>query len=126
MSKKIKTVCPGCEKEFILDVPAGQDMDDEVISGMTLKLAAMVHCKACSVYRESRDKLEKVRRSNNQTIWEQEDRLKRAKKNSDAALEIKENIRIARADLLDAVKQIGRLDDARAAQGEEFDYVEEI
>lgn len=115
MSKKIKTICPSCEKEFILDVN-DFDTDDPVIAEMTLRLAAMVHCKSCSAYHESREALEKVRHQNNQTIWEQEERLAHLGKKSSAAdkSEIKQNIKTAREDLLGAVKQIARLDDARA------------
>ncbi len=117
MSKKIRTICPSCEKEFILDAD-GFEMDDPVLDAMMLKLAAMVHCKPCSAYHESREALEKVRHQNNQTIWEQEERLAHLGKKSSAEEKsaIKQNIKIAREDLLEAIKQIARLDDARALQ----------
>jgi len=126
MNRKIKAICPtehgGCGREHFLEV---SDNLDEEGRAFSLQLAKMTGCRPCSIWQESRHKLEDVRRENNKTIWEQDrrrenfERLIARKPANVSELESKiagidRIIDTARADLLDALRQISALDDARA------------
>ena len=129
---QIKTICPvkhgGCGREHFLEVP--DDLDEDARS-CALTFAKMTGCRPCSIWQVNRQALEDVQNENQRTIWEQErnrqnlERLIERKPNNVAALKDKINTvdritNIARGDLVDAVRQITQLDDARA------DYLEKL
>ena len=131
---KIKTTCPtklgGCGREHFLEVP--DDLDEE-FRGQALTFAQMTGCPSCSIWQESRYSLDKVRQQNQRTIWEQERRreylenILKAKPRNSTEIEgkirgINAVIKVAREDLVEAVGQIARLDDARAEQLGELDF----
>ena len=124
MSRQIKTTCPRCETRFALNAP---ECEDEFDREVALRLAALTMCPPCAIFATSRDEIQKVERHNQAIIRGQEMALKnlvgKLKNNPRQASILEEQIEtvektinIARADLVDAVTAIARLDEARTNQ----------
>ena len=132
---RIKTTCPtahgGCGRQHFLDVP--DDLDEEG-RAHALTFAGLTGCRPCSIWQESRLQLEDVEQQNRKTIWEYErerDHIKRVllgePKNAATlnarAIEVDRIITMARADLVLAMREIGRLNEARTEQLQELQLV---
>ena len=135
---RIKTTCPaahgGCGRQHFLNVP--DDLDEEG-RAHALTFAKLTGCRPCSIWQESRLQLEDVESQNQSTIWKYERERDHIKgvllgepKNAGALnsrlSQIERVIQVARADLVLALREIGRLDEARAEQLQELQLTETV